>query len=371
MAPLKPPALSKADLLDGLRAMDWFQFEKVVARLYEKQGYRVNRRGGANPDGGIDMVIEKPGLRRAVQCKQWRNSEVGVKPMREFVGALHSDREDFQSGIFVTLRGYSVPAKQLAELKGIEMLDADDLVRKLEAVGARQDPEILELLQTKSTEKPQAKPTPAADDSRFRPQVWVSPSPIIVPPMAPPEKPQLSRADLLDRLRAIDWFQFEKVVARLYEKQGYVVTRRGGANPDGGIDMVIEKPGIQRAVQCKQWKAWNVGAPAVRNFVGALHIEKFQKGIFVTLRGYTVQAKQLADDQGIEMLDADDLARKLESVDARHDPEILALLADERKFCPKCEAQMVLRTVKNGANAGGHFWGCSTYPRCSYRLQSD
>jgi len=226
----------------------------------------------------------------------------------------------------------------------------------------------LELLQTKLTEKPQAKPTPAADDSRFRPQVWVSPSPIIVPPMAPPEKPQLSRADLLDRLRAIDWFQFEKVVARLYEKQGYVVTRRGGANPDGGIDMVIEKPGIQRAVQCKQWKAWNVGAPAVRNFVGALHIEKFQKGIFVTLRGYTVQAKQLADDQGIEMLAADDLARKLESVDARHDREILELLADERKFCPKCEAQMVLRTVKNGANAGGHFWGCSTYPRCKFRL---
>ena len=253
----------------------------------------------------------------------------------------------------------------------------------------------LELLQTKSTEKPQAKPTPAADDSRFRPkvpvppakppaaaddtrfrpQVWASPSPIIVPaptpPMAPLKPPALSKADLLDGLRAMDWFQFEKVVARLYEKQGYRVNRRGGANPDGGIDMVIEKPGIQRAVQCKQWKTWNVGAPAVRNFVGALHIEKFQKGIFVTLRGYTVQAKQLADDQGIEMLDADDLARKLESVDARHDPEILALLADERKFCPKCEAQMVLRTVKNGANAGGHFWGCSTYPRCSYRLQSD
>ena len=225
----------------------------------------------------------------------------------------------------------------------------------------------LELVQP----KPPAKPPVTADDRRFKPQVWVSPSPIIVPPMAPPEKPQLSRADLLDRLRAIDWFQFEKVVARLYEKQGYVVTRRGGANPDGGIDMVIEKPGIQRAVQCKQWKTWNVGAPAVRNFVGALHIEKFQKGIFVTLRGYTVQAKQLADDQGIEMLEADDLARKLEAVDARHDPEILALLADERKFCPKCEAQMVLRTVKNGANAGGHFWGCSTYPRCSYRLQSD
>jgi hypothetical protein len=247
----------------------------------------------------------------------------------------------------------------------------------------------LELVQPKPPDKPHAA---ATDDSRFRPQVRVSPSPIIVPPakqppvaavpagfmppvkyppaptMAPPGKPPLTPADLLDRLRAIDWFQFEKVVARLYEKQGCVVNRRGGANPDGGIDLTIEKPGILRAVQCKQWKTWNVGAPAVRNFVGALHIEKIQKGIFVTLRGYTMPAKQLADEQGIEMLEADDLVRKLEAVGARFDPEILELLADERKFCPRCEAEMVLRTAKKGANPGSQFWGCSTYPQCKYRL---
>src|SRR5262245_4171820 len=35
--------------------------------------------------------------------------------------------------------------------------------------------------------------------------------------------------------------------------------RRGGANPDGGIDLVIERDGQRSAVQCKQWKTWNVG----------------------------------------------------------------------------------------------------------------
>ena len=63
-------------------------------------------------------------------------------------------------------------------------------------------------------------------------------------------------AELLERLRAIDWFQFEKIVALAYEKLGYTVTRRGGANPDGGIDLVIEKDGETAAVQCKQWKTW-------------------------------------------------------------------------------------------------------------------
>lgn len=32
--------------------------------------------------------------------------------------------------------------------------------------------------------------------------------------------------------------------------------------------------------------------------------------------------------------------------------------------CPKCGAEMVLRTAKTGANQGGQFWGCSNYPRC-------
>jgi len=244
---------------------------------------------------------------------------------------------------------------------------------------------------------PPNKPPAAADDSRFQPKVWVSSSPVIVPPAkappmevvyaefvppgkfpplpppAPPVKSPLSPADLLDRLRAIDWFQFEKVVARLYEKQGYRVHRRGGANPDGGIDLTIEKPGIRRAVQCKQWRNSEVGVKPMREFVGALHSDRedFQSGIFVTLRGYSVPAKQLAELKGIEMLDADGLARKLEAVGARQDPEILELLADERKFCPRCEAEMELKTAKKGAKPGSQFWGCSTYPRCHYTLQLD
>ncbi|MBL8155570.1 MAG: DUF2726 domain-containing protein [Anaerolineae bacterium] len=32
--------------------------------------------------------------------------------------------------------------------------------------------------------------------------------------------------------------------------------------------------------------------------------------------------------------------------------------------CPKCGSGMILRTVKNGTNAGNQFWGCSTYPTC-------
>ena len=32
--------------------------------------------------------------------------------------------------------------------------------------------------------------------------------------------------------------------------------------------------------------------------------------------------------------------------------------------CPVCNAQMVRRTARRGANAGSEFYGCSNYPKC-------
>lgn len=34
------------------------------------------------------------------------------------------------------------------------------------------------------------------------------------------------------------------------------------------------------------------------------------------------------------------------------------------KICPRCGANMVLRTAKHGANMGNQFLGCSQYPKC-------
>jgi hypothetical protein len=181
----------------------------------------------------------------------------------------------------------------------------------------------------------------------------------------PAEKPLATTDDLFQQLRVIDWFQFEKVVELTYRKQGYKVTRRGGANPDGGIDLVIEKDGQRQAVQCKHWKTWTVGVKPVREFLGALTDAGIERGIFITLGGYTGDARNLAEKHGIEMLNETGLAQMLESVNAKYDPEVLSLLKDTRKFCPRCERLMVQRKSRTG----GGFWGCSGYPRCRFTMQ--
>jgi restriction system protein len=181
---------------------------------------------------------------------------------------------------------------------------------------------------------------------------------------------ELAAAEITRNLREVDWFQFEKIIEILYRNLGCQVTRRGGANPDGGIDLVIERDGEKIAVQCKQWKSSNVRIRGMREFLGALTHAGIPRGIFITLHGYTSEATQLADEHNIEILDETGLAQLLEQAGARFDPVLLDALQDRRKSCPKCEAEMILRTAKKGPNADRQFWGCSQYPRCQEALEA-
>jgi HJR/Mrr/RecB family endonuclease len=180
------------------------------------------------------------------------------------------------------------------------------------------------------------------------------------------EIPQTT-AQLITQLRFVDWFQFEKLVALTYRRLGYLVTRHG-ASPAGGIDLIIEMAGQQTAVQCRQCKTWNVGVNAVNEFLSALTHAHLQKGILISLRGYTAEALQLAEKCGIHLLKETELTNLLEATHARSDPEALALLCDTRKFCPRCESELILCSTPTGPTAGQKFWSCSAYPNCRYTL---
>lgn len=140
--------------------------------------------------------------------------------------------------------------------------------------------------------------------------------------------------------------------------------QRGGANPDGGIDLVLEKGGERIAVQCKQWKNWKLGVKPVREFLGAMTDARISQGIVVTLSNSTSEARELADKHGIELLTEGGLTRMLLVSGVWQDEQVLAILEDITKHCPKCGRPMVLRTASKGPNPGSRFWGCSTYPQC-------
>ena len=72
-------------------------------------------------------------------------------------------------------------------------------------------------------------------------------------------------------------------MAEAYRRHGYAVSRPSGkGDPDGGVDLILKKDGSTIVVQCKQWKAWKVGVPIVREVFGVLTARKAQRAIIVT-----------------------------------------------------------------------------------------
>ena len=79
----------------------------------------------------------------------------------------------------------------------------------------------------------------------------IAPTPVVSPnisPVATPKPKSVAKVDVA-QLRAIDWYQFEKLVAATYRKLGFTVQRRGGAHADGGIDLLIRKDSETSAVR--------------------------------------------------------------------------------------------------------------------------
>ena len=171
----------------------------------------------------------------------------------------------------------------------------------------------------------------------------------------------------LEAIRNLSWREFEILIGEAFRRQGYQVTERGGAGPDGGVDLELKGEGEEVLVQCKHYRRAKIGVKPVRELYGVAMGEGANRSIFITSHNYTDEAKRFADGKPIELIDGEGLAELLgKDVNGGRSAEPMAteLQAGEIPQCPRCGEPMVKRTAKRGANAGHDFWGCSAYPRC-------
>ena len=94
-------------------------FEKYVASLFEKDGYRVTQQGGSG-DEGVDLIIHIGGAKDAVQCKRWKN-DIGSAVVREFYGSIM--HIGARHGFILTTASFSDSAKSFANGKPITLID--------------------------------------------------------------------------------------------------------------------------------------------------------------------------------------------------------------------------------------------------------
>lgn len=96
----------KDDLLEKLKSIDPFYFEKVILILLKKMGYGDFVETAKTGDGGIDGIIneDKLGLDKIyIQAKRYGENKVREKDIRNFIGAMSGDT---QKGVFVTTSSF-------------------------------------------------------------------------------------------------------------------------------------------------------------------------------------------------------------------------------------------------------------------------
>lgn len=109
-------------------------------------------------------------------------------------------------------------------------------------------------------------------------------------------------SELLSRLRAASPGFLEQAVLDVLVAMGYggveQRARRIGGSGDGGVDGVIDQDplGLARIyVQAKKYAADNiVGRPQVQGFVGALHGQQANQGVFITTSSFSREAVDYA-----------------------------------------------------------------------------
>lgn len=120
----------KSELLEKLKNIDPYYFEKVILILLKKMGYGDFIETSKSGDGGIDGIIneDKLGLDKIyIQAKRYGENKVREKDIRNFIGAMSGDTN---KGVFVTTSNFDKGAHQKAHdaHHSIILIDGDKLV---------------------------------------------------------------------------------------------------------------------------------------------------------------------------------------------------------------------------------------------------
>jgi HJR/Mrr/RecB family endonuclease len=121
--------LSKSGIFE-IDKMTGEEFEERLKILFSNLGYKAERtsRGKVKPDYGVDLVIQKDGIRTAVQAKCWKK-DVG----EEAVQAVFAGKHWYYctESMVVANRNFTKMAWRLAKADNVKLWSRNYLVKVL------------------------------------------------------------------------------------------------------------------------------------------------------------------------------------------------------------------------------------------------
>jgi Restriction endonuclease/DnaJ domain len=115
------------------------------------------------------------------------------------------------------------------------------------------------------------------------------------------EKETQERLRSLEDLQRLTGAEFERLIASLFMRDGYKVSRWGGSG-DEGVDMVLEMGGSKDVVQFKRWNG-EIGPPVILEFYRSMMQAGARRGFVIATASFTHSAKELVDRKPITLID--------------------------------------------------------------------
>jgi len=181
-------------------------------------------------------------------------------------------------------------------------------------------------------------------------------------------------------LEKISWSEFEDLTAEVFRRKGFQVIARGGAGPDGGVDVELRMGSDKYLVQCKQWKSLKVGVATVRELYGVMAAEGAVGGFVVASGDFTSDARSFAEGRSIKLVHTAEMLKMVVETRKNMASGLMPAVSPNQAkapparmtpLCPKCGVAMVLRSSKKVGATGNAFWGCSKFPECRGILKAE
>jgi len=173
---------SRRTVLDDLRAMDPYEFERLVAELWGRRGWETELTQ-RSADRGIDVIASRRRPfpeKQVIQAKRYTSgNNVGSAEIQQYA-SLKSQVDGADSVLVVTTSDFTPSARELAETLNVKLINGVRLAELL------REAEALDLVDVDETEVPSV---PSVERSESEPETQSSGNtPIRVEEMSIPEQ---------------------------------------------------------------------------------------------------------------------------------------------------------------------------------------